>query len=418
MHADPKPTFRPLTWSSHIVLLACTGCSSNGDPPTSGLDLATGKLEGSVVFDAVRTDSTGTPLDTISVSGVAGTRVYLASGATVLDSTQTVGGAYEFSGLKNGTYAVFVRLGNGAEWGEAGVVGSLTLPVSPIVVRPIGNLTLKPNPFGRTIAIGYELTAPASPGGEVLGLDGRVVKSFPPVPLAPGSHQIDWDGRDSAGRPLPLGPYCVHLHGSGMDDRLAVLEKVAAPPRPGTIVGTVELEGVATDAAGVVQGPIVVDDVSGIRIEVSGNGVLDSTWTTDGHYRFDGLEPGNYQLKATLDPRTSKAVGVGLDGDSVTAPVLRFVSAPTLSARPNPFTTSVTVSINLVSQTLIGASLQSATGRDIKVLRYGDLYGPGTFSAGWNGLDELNQPAPPGPYWIVMGSLFGSSRTLVVLERP
>jgi len=35
-----------------------------------------------------------------------------------------------------------------------------------------------------------------------------------------------------------------------MDDRLAVLEKVAAPPRPGTIVGTVELEGVATDAAG------------------------------------------------------------------------------------------------------------------------------------------------------------------------
>jgi hypothetical protein len=87
-------------------------------------------------------------------------------------------------------------------------------------------------------------------------------------------------------------------------------------------------------------------------------------------------------------------------------------------ARPNPFTTSVTASINLLSQTLIGASLESATGRQIKVLRYGDLYGPGTFSASWNGLDELNQPAPPGPYWIVMSNLIGSARTLVVLTRP
>jgi hypothetical protein len=58
----------------------------------------------------------------------------------------------------------------------------------------------------------------------VLGPEGALIRRLYEGEWQPGVHQIDWDGRDASGRPVPPGRYSVVLKAGGktMSDRLLI----------------------------------------------------------------------------------------------------------------------------------------------------------------------------------------------------
>ncbi len=83
-------------------------------------------------------------------------------------------------------------------------------------VRPaLQWLAARPSPFAQATQIAYEL---ARPGGVSLGvhdLRGRLVRTLPAPPAAPGLQVTTWDGRDEARHALPAGSYFVVLDAAG-----------------------------------------------------------------------------------------------------------------------------------------------------------------------------------------------------------
>jgi hypothetical protein len=68
-----------------------------------------------------------------------------------------------------------------------------------------------PNPFSSTTAIGFRLDRESSVEVRVYDVAGRRVRSYRLGPTGAGPHEITFDGRDSAGRPLPSGVYFYRL---------------------------------------------------------------------------------------------------------------------------------------------------------------------------------------------------------------
>ncbi len=80
------------------------------------------------------------------------------------------------------------------------------------------HLLVYPNPFSNTAVIRYEMRDESDKELSVCIYDvtGRSVKSFNPLPSAPGTMQISWDGTDDSGHALPAGIYFVHLQSAGI----------------------------------------------------------------------------------------------------------------------------------------------------------------------------------------------------------
>ena len=82
-------------------------------------------------------------------------------------------------------------------------------PPSPRAPRLAQNA---PNPFNPQTTIVFELPEPALVGLCVFDMAGRVVKRLlGGKSVAKGRHQIVWDGRDDAGRPVTSGTYFYRL---------------------------------------------------------------------------------------------------------------------------------------------------------------------------------------------------------------
>jgi len=75
-----------------------------------------------------------------------------------------------------------------------------------------GRLTFpSPNPTSGTTRIGFVLNRSADAALAVYDLRGRKLADLAAGSFAAGGHHAFWDGRDSAGRPVPAGTYCVEL---------------------------------------------------------------------------------------------------------------------------------------------------------------------------------------------------------------
>lgn len=70
----------------------------------------------------------------------------------------------------------------------------------------------QPNPFRTTATIPFSLASAADVTLEVFELGGQRVARRDYPGLAAGSHRIEFDGRSSAGRPLPAGTYFYRVH--------------------------------------------------------------------------------------------------------------------------------------------------------------------------------------------------------------
>lgn len=142
-------------------------------------------------------------------ASTAGVQAGLTAGARKL-GTWTYGAANEVSVMSGLAYFNIHTSANGG--GEIrgqierlpGAAAILDVVSGP---RSFAGLTAAPNPFGRRTSVSFALTRTGSVERTVVGVDGRVVRSFPSATFAPGTHSFDWDGLDDAGRDATPGVY-------------------------------------------------------------------------------------------------------------------------------------------------------------------------------------------------------------------
>jgi hypothetical protein len=72
-----------------------------------------------------------------------------------------------------------------------------------------------PNPFVGSTSVRFEIGCAGRVGIEIVGVDGRVVRTLFDDFATPGRHAVDWDGRDDGGRVVAGGVYvCKARFGS------------------------------------------------------------------------------------------------------------------------------------------------------------------------------------------------------------
>lgn len=83
-----------------------------------------------------------------------------------------------------------------------------------------------PNPFNPSTVISYDLAGPARVELQIYDLAGRLVHTLRAGDETAGRHELSWQGRDEAGRPVATGVYLYRLRaGNEVETRRMVLTK-------------------------------------------------------------------------------------------------------------------------------------------------------------------------------------------------
>jgi hypothetical protein len=93
-------------------------------------------------------------------------------------------------------------------------------------------LTIAPNPFSNSTTVSFFLTSSLTmPGSghvslQVHDMMGRLVKTLANEQLQPGAHQLVWNAKDDAGRPVAAGTYILRIQaGQDVETRKLILLK-------------------------------------------------------------------------------------------------------------------------------------------------------------------------------------------------
>ncbi|MEZ4655819.1 MAG: FlgD immunoglobulin-like domain containing protein [Candidatus Eisenbacteria bacterium] len=90
--------------------------------------------------------------------------------------------------------------------------GAASVPVDGAVEEAGIRLhAASPTPFRGSTAIKYELPASGQVRLVVFDASGRLVRTLAEGRRQPGVHQLAWDGRDDAARPVAAGVYFYQL---------------------------------------------------------------------------------------------------------------------------------------------------------------------------------------------------------------
>ena len=202
-----------------LLLSGCKNCS-----PTAP---AIFKLSGRLLLHGTLRDTTGTPTGARIVDNADSVRVYLLRAGSVVDSTRTVGGAYTFTGLPNGTYRALARLLPGiADTTTAATIsnGDLAMP-ERLDLQPAGTLTASPNPFAGSVRINFSISSSGVVHVRVVSVAGSPIKLLTDSTLVVGQYSFDWDGTDDVGLPVAAGAYWG-LFTQGSDNRAELVFRV------------------------------------------------------------------------------------------------------------------------------------------------------------------------------------------------
>jgi flagellar hook assembly protein FlgD len=84
----------------------------------------------------------------------------------------------------------------------------------------------QPNPFNPVTAISFVLSNPAHANLVIYDAAGRAVRSLVDRNMTSGAHQVVWDGRDDAGRPVGSGTYFYRLKAGAFEQsrRMTILK--------------------------------------------------------------------------------------------------------------------------------------------------------------------------------------------------
>lgn len=104
---------------------------------------------------------------------------------------------------QSGTYTLTVAEGGASPVGDAGM---------PLVTRVSG---VYPNPFNPRTTVQFDLAEPGEVVLAVYDVTGRRVATLARENYPAGRHQLVWQGRDEAGRPVASGMYVVRLQAGG-----------------------------------------------------------------------------------------------------------------------------------------------------------------------------------------------------------
>lgn len=74
--------------------------------------------------------------------------------------------------------------------------------------RLIGN---RPNPFNPSTAVHFDLGQAGTASLKIYDVRGRLVRTLVNAPVGAGRHQVTWDGRNDAGRPVASGVYLLEM---------------------------------------------------------------------------------------------------------------------------------------------------------------------------------------------------------------
>lgn len=174
------------------------------------------------VTDAV----TGAPLAaTVTVVGIS----------KAVQTDPDLGDYYKL--LDTGTYSLRFEApgyvtqtisGVSTTWGTPTVLNvALVDETTDAPVLPVAGLRFEgnfPNPFNPTTTLRYRLPRDGAVSLEILDARGRRVCSLlEAMPQAAGEHELLWNGRDEAGRPLPSGLYQARLRAAGAEAGLKLL---------------------------------------------------------------------------------------------------------------------------------------------------------------------------------------------------
>jgi hypothetical protein len=155
--------------------------------------------------------------------------------AEVADSTWTQV-TYDISAVANGQPAVYLRWSMGPTDGNNRYCGWNIDDVElwGIVALAAGvedgdgpaRLTLypsSPNPFRDAATIAYALPARARVTVAIYDIAGRLVRQVADGAVEAGPHAVQWDGRDSSGRPVASGVYFCRIDAGGASETQRVV---------------------------------------------------------------------------------------------------------------------------------------------------------------------------------------------------
>jgi hypothetical protein len=123
--------------------------------------------------------------------------------------------AFEMS--ENGLYVIFEATLVG------GINGAFLIELeSPVAVEPLAATTaivgVVPNPFVRGTEIRFYVERSGAVEISILDVAGRRVRAYGRASYGAGQHAVAWDGRDTAGRPVPAGVYFSRLRANGVSE--------------------------------------------------------------------------------------------------------------------------------------------------------------------------------------------------------
>jgi len=177
------------------------------------------------------------------------------------------------------------------------------------------------------------------------------------------------------------------------------------PTQPSTFAlsGRVQLIGHLTASDGRSLGTRVVSDADGVPVDLfHANALVASTHTTDGVYRFAGLAPGGYFVRASIFGSLS-AWSNGLtiaNRDVAAANPIVLASVGALYPAPNPVDSGTVI---VFSATSLGSAVLRVLAMDgaaVRRLYVTEMPSPGLYLTHWNCLDDQGAPVAPGYYWM------------------
>lgn len=178
-----------------------------------------------------------------------------------------------------------------------------------------------------------------------------------------------------------------------------------SPTQPSTFTlsGHVQLIGHLTASDSRPLGTRVVSDADGIPVDlIYGDAVIASTQTTDGVFRFAGLTPGGYFVRA----RIFGSLGVQSKGltianrDVQAADPLVLTQVGDLYPAPNPVDSSTVIVFSATDVGSAALRVRTLDGTVVRHLYVAEMLDPGLYLARWNGSDDQGLTLAPGCYWL------------------
>lgn len=188
-------------------------------------DVFVARLDTALVALSASTYMGSDGIDLVGSIVWGGDGLYISMG-TNSDDLETSAGAYDdsFNGGES--------MGEDLNWGGtlyiakldpllSDATGSVEYPGSPCGA---GILSSRPNPFVSATAIRFSLEEPSRVKVVLYDVAGEVVRVLVDGEVAAGDHELNWDGRGIAGKPVPPGVYFLVLE----SNRGAINHKVVS----------------------------------------------------------------------------------------------------------------------------------------------------------------------------------------------